>query len=196
MNPIVVGISGGSGAILAKIAVESLLSKNIHVVVTASSSARQMWLYELGIPFSETLSDWESRANFTYHNVADIGAPIASGGQPTSGMLIIPCSMATVAAIAHGFSDNLLRRAADVTIKERRPLIVIARESPLSAIHLENLLTLARLGVVILPPAPAFYLKPETVQDVNEYIVEKALDALSVPNAMPDKFRYDGREES
>ncbi|MQG20523.1 MAG: UbiX family flavin prenyltransferase [SAR202 cluster bacterium] len=195
MNPIIVGISGGSGAILAKIAVESLLSKDIHVIVTASSSARQMWLHELGIPFSETLSDWEERPNFTYHNVADIGAPIASGGQATSGMLIIPSSMATVAAIAHGFSDNLLRRAADVTIKERRPLIVLARESPLSAIHLENLLILARLGVVILPPAPAFYLKPETVQDVNEYIVEKALDVLGVPNAMPDKFRYGGREE-
>ena len=195
MYPIVVGISGGSGAVLAKLAVESLLSKNIQVIVTASSSARQMWMHELGTAFSETLSKWESNSSFVYHNVADIGAPIASGGQQTSGMLIIPCSMATIAAIAHGFSDNLLRRAADVTIKERRPLIVVARESPLSAIHLENLLILAKLGVVILPPAPAFYLKPQTVLDVNEYIVEKALDVLGVPDVMPDRFRYDGREE-
>ena len=180
---------------MAQKAVDTLLAKDVPVIATATSAARQVWFQEMDHQFSDALAVWTEDPGFTYHNAADIGAPIASGGVPIAGMLIIPCSMATVAAIAHGFSDNLLRRAADVTIKERRPLVTVPRETPLSAIHLENMLSLVRLGVVVIPPEPAFYLHPQNIDDIADYIVAKALDALGVPDALPPRFHYEGRKE-
>jgi 4-hydroxy-3-polyprenylbenzoate decarboxylase len=121
-------------------------------------------------------------------------APIASGTFPTLGMVVVPCSMATVAAIAHGLSDNLLRRAADVCLKERRPLVLVPRETPLNAIHLENMASLARLGVAILPPEPPFYLKPQTISDVVDFVVQRVLSALGVIEALPESMQYEGPE--
>lgn len=195
MDPVVLGISGGSGALLARKAIEGLLDRGISLFVTASSAGRQVWQQELEEPFSQALARWEGRPGFTYYNVNDLAAPIASGSFPAAGMLIAPCSMATVAAIAHGLADNLLRRAADVAIKERRPLVMMPRETPLSPIHLENLLALARLGVVVLSPQPAFYLRPQTVEEMVDYLVGKALGALGVPEALPSHLRYRGRTE-
>ena len=108
---------------------------------------------------------------------------------------MIPCSTGTVAAIAHGLSANLLQRAADVCLKERHRLVLVPRETPLSPIHLENMLSLARLGVTILPPAPAFYLRPKSVEDIVDYVVAKALDALGLDGFMGDRMRYQRRSE-
>ncbi|MBI4328369.1 MAG: UbiX family flavin prenyltransferase [Chloroflexi bacterium] len=195
MDPVVVGISGGSGAVLAKLAIDELMARNIPVWATCSSAGRQVWHHEMGEPFSRALSEWGDNPLFTYYNINDIGAPLASGSAPTTGMLVMPCSMATVAAIAHGLADNLLRRAADVTLKERRRLIIVPRETPFSSIHLENLLKLSQAGVVVLPPAPAFYLRPKSVEDIARYIAAKALSALGLPGTLSQEFRYQGREE-
>ena len=111
-------------------------------------------------------------------------APPASGSNPADAMVICPCSMGALAAIAHGMSDNLIERAADVSIKEKRPLILVPRETPLSVIHLENMLTLARLGVTILPSAPGFYTHPGTVDDMVDFVVARILDQLRIPHTL------------
>ena len=191
-HPVVVGISGASGSAIAGGVIDSLLSMERPVIATASSAARLVWQQEMSNSFGEALECWQDAGNFTYYSPADIQAPIASGSFPVHGMAIVPCSMSTAAAIAHGFSDNLIRRAADVCIKERRPLTVVPRETPLSAIHLENLAALARLGVTILPPEPPFYLKPRSLEDVVDFIVQKTLASLGLVDALPDSMRYEG----
>lgn len=115
-------------------------------------------------------------------------APPASGSNPADAMVICPCSMGALAAIAHGMSDNLIERAADVSIKEKRPLILVPRETPLSVIHLENMLTLARLGVTILPPAPGFYTHPATVDDMVDFVVARILDQLRIPHTLMTRW--------
>ncbi len=191
-HPIVVGISGASGSAIANGVIDALLQMDKPVIVTASSAARMVWQQEMDFSFGEALENWRDSGDFTYYSPADIQAPIASGTFPTRGMVIVPCSMSTVAAIAHGFSDNLIRRAADVCIKERRPLTIVPRETPLSAIHLENLAALARLGITVLPPEPPFYLKPQSLDDVVDFIVQKTLASLGVIDALSDKMQYKG----
>ena len=190
--PVVVGISGASGSAIANGVIDALLEKRRPVVVTASAAARMVWQQEMDTSFGEALENWRGAGDFTYYAPADIQAPIASGSFPTHSMAIVPCSMSTVAAIAHGFSDNLIRRAADVCIKERRPLTIVPRETPLSAIHLENMAALARLGITVLPPEPPFYLKPKSLDDVIEYIVQKTLASLGLIDTLPEAMQYDG----
>ncbi len=190
--PVIVGISGASGSAIANGVINALLQTDAPVIATASSAARLVWRQEMDFSFGEALENWQNSGDFTYYPPADIQAPIASGTFPTRGMAIVPCSMSTVAAIAHGFSDNLIRRAADVCIKERRPLTIVPRETPLSAIHLENLAALARLGITVLPPEPPFYLKPQSLDDVVEYIVQKTLASLGVIDALSDRMQYQG----
>jgi 4-hydroxy-3-polyprenylbenzoate decarboxylase len=115
-------------------------------------------------------------------------APIASGSNPADAMAVCPCTMGTLGAIANGLADNLIERAADVMLKERRPLVLVPRETPLSAIHLENMLRLARAGAVILPPSPGFYARPGTVDDVVDFVVARVLDQLGVPNALIERW--------
>ncbi len=192
-SPVIVGISGGSGAAIAKRIIDSLLEAQIPVVCTITSGGRQVWAQEMDEPFSRALDEWSANECFSFYTSKQLGAPIASGGIPTRGMVVAACSMATVAAISHGLGDNLLRRAADVTIKERRPLVLIPRESPLSAIHLENMQRLAALGATILMPAPAFYLKPRAVDDIVEYFAARALNAVdSVAFPLPASLQYEG----
>ena len=192
IKPVVVGISGASGSAIASRLIDALLAMNAPVIATASSAARMVWQQEMDRSFGEALEQWQSAGDFTYHPPGDLAAPIASGTFATHGMAIVPCSMSTVAAIAHGFSDNLIRRAADVCIKERRPLTLVPRETPLSAIHLENMASLARLGVTILPPEPPFYLKPQSLDDVVDFVVNRALASLGLIDALPDSMRYEG----
>ncbi|HKU87613.1 MAG TPA: flavin prenyltransferase UbiX [Casimicrobiaceae bacterium] len=118
------------------------------------------------------------------HAREDWLAPMASGSNPGDGMAICPCTMGTLGAIAGGLADNLIARAADVMLKEKRPLVLVPRETPLSAIHLENMLKLARAGAVILPPAPGFYTHPQSVADLVDFVVARVLDHLHVPNAL------------
>ncbi len=118
-------------------------------------------------------------------------APAASGSNPADAMVVCPCSMGTLAAIAQGMADNLIERAADVMLKERRPLVLVPRETPLSTIHLENMLRVARAGAIIVPPAPGFYTRPQTVADMVDFVVARVLDQLRIPNELAPRW---GRE--
>ena len=190
MDPVIVGISGASGSILAKRTIEMLINKEIPVVMTCTAAARMVWQEEMDETFNGVLARWGEFPDFTYYPIGDLKAPIASGTMPTSGMIVTPCSVGTVAAIANGLAANLLQRSADVCIKEKRKLILVPRETPLSSIHLENMLRISNLGVVILPPVPAFYLKPRSVEDIVEYIVAKTIDSLGLSGFMDDDLRY------
>lgn len=168
---IVVGVSGASGVALAFQLLEELrLQVNCEVhLVTSSSSERT-----IDMESDRSIFELQCLADVV-HDSDNLGASISSGTFKTEGMVIIPCSMKTLAGIAHGYSDNLLLRAADVTMKERRPLIIIARETPLSRIHLNNMATLAEYGAVIMPPMMTHYNRPQTIADMEQHIVGKIL---------------------
>ena len=191
-RPIVVGLTGASGSVLASTAIDRLLQMDVPVIATASSAARLVWQEEMDESFGAALERWNDSGDFTFYASGDLRAPIASGTFPTLGMAVVPCSMSTMAAIAHGLSDNLPRRAADVCLKEKRPLVLVPRETPLHAIHLDNMASLARLGVTILPPAPAFYLRPRTVEDIVEFAVQRLLSALGLVDSLPEDAQYTG----
>ncbi|MFO1415102.1 MAG: flavin prenyltransferase UbiX [Burkholderiales bacterium] len=125
-----------------------------------------------------------AEGQLTVYGREDWMAPVASGSNPADAMAVCPCSMGTLGAIAHGLADNLIERAADVMLKERRPLVLVPRETPLSAIHLANMLQLAQAGACILPPAPGFYTRPQTVADVVDFVVARVLDQLGIPNTL------------
>ena len=190
--PVVVGITGASGAVLARSTIELLLSMKLPVVGTASPAARMVWREEMDESFGVALERWSDTGLFTFYPIGDLRAPVASGSFPTRGMAVVPCSMASAAAIAHGMADNLLRRHADVCIKERRPLVIVPRETPFSAIHLQNMADLARLGVTVLSPEPAFYLRPQTIGDVVDFIARRTVLALGLADSLPDGMRYEG----
>ena len=191
-HPVIVGITGASGSVLALSTIDHLLSKGVPVIATASAAARMVWQEEMDESFGAALERWRDSGDFEYYPAGDLKAPIASGTFPTLGMAVTPCSMSTVAAIAHGLADNLVRRAADVCLKERRNLVLVPRETPLNAIHLENMAALARLGVTILPPEPPFYLGPKTLDDVIKFVVQRTLMALEVVDSLPDHMQYEG----
>ena len=191
-NPVIIGISGASGSIMARETVNELLHRDIPTVVVCSNSARLVWQEELEQPFSSMLSEWREHPLFQDYGIGDVGAPIASGTFKTRGMAIVPSSMNTVASVAHGLSGNLLLRAADVSLKEGRKVVMVPRETPLHSIHLENLLTLSRAGVVILPPEPAFYLKPRGIDELVSFMVNRVLVALGISDDLPTELRYSG----
>ncbi|MBI2941642.1 MAG: UbiX family flavin prenyltransferase [Chloroflexi bacterium] len=194
--PYVVAVSGASGAILARETIDWLRGHGYPVYVTASRAAREVWRDELGEPLEAALYRWQADPRLRYFEPDNLRAPMASGSFPTRGMIVIPCSMATVAAIAHGSSSNLLQRAADCHLKEGRRLVLAPRETPLSAIHLENLLRLANLGVRIVPPVPAFYTHPRSLADLIQQMVGRALVALGVPDALDARYVYTSPGES
>lgn len=173
---LIIGMSGASGAEIGIKLLQAMQyhsSWETHLVI--SQGARRTIEYET----CYSIKDVASLAT-KCHALEDIGASIASGTFKTQGMVVVPCSMKTVAGIAHGFSQNLLLRAADVIIKERRKLVLVARESPLSPLHLSNMLTLANLGVIVLPPVLTFYTLPSTIQDMTTHIVGKILDIFGL----------------
>jgi len=191
-DPIIVGITGGSGSILAQSIIDHLLLNERFVIVVTSTAARMVWQEEMEESWGESLEKWGEYEHFTHFPNGDLRAPIASGTYPTAGMIIVPCSMATLSAIAHGFSDNLIRRAADVCLKEKKPLVIMPRETPLNTIHLDNMASLSRMGVTVLPPVPAFYLKPKSIEDVVVFLANRALDALNVIETLPESSIYRG----
>jgi len=183
----VVGITGASGAPYGIKLVKELLAAGIHVHLVISDAGWRVLKEELGWDAAKRqdalAAAFEGAAQegkLTYHPLNDIGASIASGSFRAEGMVIIPCSMGSLAAIANGSSTNLLTRAADVMLKEGRPLLLVPRETPLSAIHLENMLKLARLGVRIIPAMPAFYNGPQTVEDIVGFLVGKVMDSMGI----------------
>lgn len=177
MEPIIVGITGATGAIIGVRLLESLKALKVDVVLVISSWAEETIREET----SYSLKKINSLVMESFRE-DDLSAVISSGSFKTRGMVIAPCSMKTLASVASGFSNNLISRCADVTIKEQRKLILLTRETPLSAIHLENMLKLSRIGVEILPPCISFYNKPKTIDDVINQIVGKTLDLLNINN--------------
>lgn len=191
-SPIVVGITGASGATMANGVIQRLLLSDIPVVAAISAAGRLVWSEEMDESFGVAIERWSSFGSITYHAVGELNAPIASGTFATRGMVIVPCSMATVAAVAKGLADNLIRRAADVTMKEKRPLVIVPRETPLNAIHLQNMASLANLGVTVLPPHPPFYLKHTELHETIDFIAERTLLALGISTELPIKYVYQG----
>ena len=172
-----VAITGASGAQIAVKLLEILKRKGIKVELIISKIAEIIINNET----EYNISDIRKLAAKNY-DFKDLAAAPASGSYKFDAMVIVPCTMKTLAAIANGIADNLITRAADVAIKEKRKLILVVRESPFSAIHLENMLKLARLGVVIAPPVPSYYIKPETVDELIEHSVGRILDQLGIEN--------------
>lgn len=183
MRKIIIGISGASGSILGISLLQELKGKaETHLIIT--ETAQKILEHETGF----TVKQVEKLATKSYSN-SDFFASIASGSFKTDGMAIIPCSMKTLAGIASGFSDNLLLRTADVTLKERRKLILVARETPLSYIHLKNMKTLSKAGAIILPPMMSFYSKPKTIDDMVNHVVGKTLDLLGFENTLYKRWK-------
>lgn len=180
---LIVGISGASGAPLAVALLKALKETDVqtHVVITHGG--------ELTLKQECALESLADFADVMYDN-RDIGAGPASGSFKTMGMVVIPCSMKTAAGICSGYSDNLLLRAADVTLKERRKLVLVAREAPFSTIHLRNLYELSQMGAVILPPMLSYYHKPESIGEMTHHIVCKVLDQFDIDT--PEFRRWEG----
>jgi 4-hydroxy-3-polyprenylbenzoate decarboxylase len=174
---IVVGITGATGPILGIRFVEALAGLGVEAHLVISDWAERT----IKLETSYTVAEVRGLAS-TYYQNGNLAAPISSGSFLADGMVIIPCSMHTLAAVAHGLGDKLITRAADVTLKERRKLVVVPRETPLNAIHLRNMLILSEMGAAIVPPMLAFYHHPETVDDFVRHIVARVLDQLGIEN--------------
>ncbi|KXF76085.1 hypothetical protein ATN84_14330 [Paramesorhizobium deserti] len=176
---VVVGISGASGAAIGVQIVWNLLNISASVDLVISEAAERTIAEELG---RDALAEIDALP-VRRHDASDIGAAIASGSTPTSGMIVAPCSMRTLSATAHSLSDNLLVRAADVHLKERRPLILIARETPLHLGHLRAMTAVTEMGAIVMPPVPAFYLRPTGIDEIVEQIARRAVDLLRIAPA-------------
>ena len=187
---LVFGVSGASGARLSDAAAQALLRRGVPLEIVCSDYGELMWSRETDECFRDAVRRWAELGSVTLHRPEDVAAPIASGSHPVRGMLIVPCSMATAGAIASGAGRNLLHRAADVALKERRPLVIVPRETPLSVIHLRNLTALAEAGAVILPPDPPFYLKPQTLDEVIQALVQRILRSLGVVDELDPPYRW------
>ena len=188
--PLILGVSGASGLIYAVRALKFLLLADYTIELVASKSTYMIWQSEqnLKMPLEPTKQEefWrqqaqvETHGKLQCHHWSDIGANIASGSFRTLGMVVIPCSMSTVAKLAAGLSSDLLERAADVQLKEGKKLILVPRETPLSLIHLRNLTALAEAGARIVPAIPAWYHNPQTIEDLVDFVVARTLDQLDI----------------
>ena len=185
---VVLGVSGASGAALALDCARVLHAAGVVVELVLSTMAERTLALEVGPGAVDELTALAARV----HPVADLGATIASGSCPVHGMIVAPCSMRSLAAIAHGLDDNLLTRAASVHLKERRPLVLLAREAPLTLAHLRNMTAVTEMGAVVMPPVPAFYLRPETTAQITAQIAARAVDLLHV--AAPGAHAWDPTE--
>ena len=184
---VAVAITGASGAIYATRTLAALLERSVHVELIVSAYGRRLLRDELGadasvgrlMPYlSERYGPGVSAGSITLHGNGDVGAAIASGSHGCSGMVVVPCTMKTMAAIAHGLSRNLIERAADVMLKERRRLVIVPRETPMSLPQLKNMVLCAEAGAMMLPAMPAFYQQPRTLDDLADFMAGKILSAL------------------
>ncbi|MDQ6872032.1 MAG: UbiX family flavin prenyltransferase [Gemmatimonadota bacterium] len=195
--PIVVGITGASGAPYAVRLLQALTAAHRPVSLIVSKYGMRLLATESGIESMDALRDavgidaWASYVEVFSND--DRGAPPASGSARTSGMVVCPCSMGTLSAISVGASRSLIERAADVTLKEKRKLVLVPRETPLSAIHLGNMLRLTRAGAVVMPASPGFYHRPKQITDLVDFVVARMLDHLSVEQSLVKQ--WDGERE-
>ncbi|HEY9039436.1 MAG TPA: UbiX family flavin prenyltransferase [Roseovarius sp.] len=173
---VVLGIAGASGAALGLSTLRQLTRLGAEVDLVATNAAQRTLAAECGAGAWDEIRTLATRV----HDVANIGAAIASGSVPVAGMIVAPCSMRSLAAIAHGLDDSLLIRAAGVQLKERRRLILLAREAPLTLAHLRNMTAVTEMGAIVLPPVPAFYLNPSSVSEIVNQIAARAIDLLAI----------------
>jgi 4-hydroxy-3-polyprenylbenzoate decarboxylase len=188
--PLILGVSGASGLIYAVRALKFLLAADYAIELVATKSTYMVWQSEQNIrmpvepvqqeQFWRQQAGVETQGKLHCHPWGDVGANIASGSFRTLGMVVLPCSMSTVAKLANGLSSDLLERAADVQLKEGRKLIIVPRETPFSLIHLRNLTTLAEAGARIVPAIPAWYHNPKTIEDLVDFVVARTLDQLDI----------------
>ncbi|MGV6872182.1 UbiX family flavin prenyltransferase [Pseudochelatococcus sp. B33] len=175
---VVVAVTGASGAPVAVRIVERLAgTAQVETHLVISPAAQRTIAHEAG----ETALERMMRLAGVNHAPGDIGASIASGSLPTAGMIVAPCSMRTLGAIAHGIADNLIIRAADVHLKERRKLVLVTRETPLHLGHLRNMVAVTEMGAIVMPPVPAFYHRPQSVAELVDHIAARAIDQLGLP---------------
>jgi len=197
MKKIVAAITGASGSIYGVRLVEELLKAGQSVYLIVSNESLRILKHETGIDWQgKTEMETQNRIiehyggrTISYYGEDNLWAPLSSGSFKTDGMVVVPCSMKSLAGIAYGYASNLIERAADVTLKEGRPLIICPRETPLSAIHLENMLKLARLGVRIIPPIPAFYNKPKTINNLIDFAVGRIMDSLNINHNLYQQWK-------
>jgi len=184
-----VGVTGASGAIYAVRTIGALLEEGCHLEIVYSEYGRRLLMDELGPDakvdklidiLTARYGDGVTRGSFVIHANRDMGAPLASGSHQCQAMVIVPCSMKTMAGVAHGLSRSLIERAADVMLKERRPLVLVPRETPMSLPQLRNMVTCAEAGAHVLPAMPAFYQQPKTIEDLASFIAGKILNALGI----------------
>lgn len=183
MKKIVVGITGASGSILGKYAVEQLLASGHEVHLVLTDQGKKVFPFELDISIAQWHASLPNSKHFYLHDNDNLFSALASGSYPVDGTLIIPCSMGTLGKVASGISDSLLTRACDVAIKEKRNIVMVTRETPLSSIHLENMLKLSKAGVIIMPPVPSFYNKPKNLEESILHTVARVLGLLGIENS-------------
>jgi len=195
---IIVGITGASGALLGIRCIEELVYHNKQIAVIVSKSAWPIIHHEMQTDCTSIISIVKQRTmqpellcNIIEYSPDDFFAPIASGSNQFEATIVIPCSMKTVAAIAHGYADNLIHRVCDIALKEKRQLVIVPRETPLSALHLYNLYTLSMYGASVVMPIPAFYNFPETVDDVVNFIIGRVFDQLHIQHNLYRRWHYE-----
>lgn len=193
INTVTLALSGASGMAYGLRLLECLLAADMRVYLLVSQAAHIVAKQELGVALPARASELENRLSegmnardgqLRVFGREDWNAPVASGSNPADAMVVCPCSMGTLAAIAHGLSDNLIERAADVMLKEQRKLILVPREAPFSTLHLENMLTLSKMNAVILPANPGFYHRPQSVEAIIDFIVARILDQLGIQHEL------------
>ncbi len=192
MKRYIVALTGASGIIYGIRLVEELLKAGFEVHLIVSDPACTVIKQELNWKLDEEVEDTFRKllpGNLYFYKNYDIGAGIASGSFLTEAMIVIPCSMSSISNIAHGTSKNLVERAADVMLKEKRRLIVVPRETPLSSIHLRNMLLLSEMGVHVVPAMPGFYHRPQTLDEVVDFVVGKVMDAMNIPHSLFQRYK-------
>lgn len=185
---LVIGMTGATGAVYTVRLLQVLQScpeVETHLVISPSGVLNIKYELDIGRHEIQALAD-------QVHSFRDVGATLASGSFPTAGMVIVPCSMRTLAAVAHGLSDNLITRAADVTLKERRRLVMMVRETPFNLAHLRNMTAVTEMGGIIFPPMPAFYLRPKSIDDIVDHTVMRVLELFDIQ--VPGE-RWDGSQK-
>ncbi len=199
-NTITLALTGASGMAYGLRLLECLLMADRQVTLLVSQAAHIVAKQELGVALPARPLDLEKQLTESLHvrdgqlrvfGREDWNAPVASGSNPSDAMVVCPCSMGTLAAIAHGMSDNLIERAADVMLKEQRTLILVPREAPFSTLHLENMLKLSKMNAIILPANPGFYHRPQSVEDIIDFIVARILDQLGIQHALMERWGDD-----
>src|SRR5699024_10432759 len=181
---IVVGVSGGSGSIYAISLLKAFQQLNIETHLVVTSMGEYVTEHECGVSLNEL-----KQMSTYFHDNKNFAASIASGSFKVDSMIVLPCSMKTLSSVANGFSDSLLTRACDVTLKEKRKLVLVPRETPFNTIHLENMLKLSQIGVTIFPPSPGFYNHPETINDIVLNTTGRIMDAIGVDNNLVNRWK-------